>query len=244
MDMKQMSIVTARRLKAMRLKKGKSHAVLSRELKEKYNIDISRNSLMNYEASDQHHTKAYKNNGMKVEYLRILADYYGVSTDWLLGLTNIEVPDGNARQACSYTGLSPRNIEYFHNWTAPGLHEGKAFLLFFNSLLENQDFQILVDHIYDFYCSIMAGRVFQMLLKKYANAKRKIFMRAIDDILNRPDLAPRFHNKLLEHSEHYIDAMSNADSLQMPELYAYRASQDLTVLLRELETRFSPQSPN
>lgn len=244
MNMENLSLITARRLKAKRKAKKISHETLSREILEKYGVKISKDSLMIYEVEDRYHNRAFANNGMKVEYLRILADYYNVSTDWLLGLTNIEVPDGNARQACNYTGLSPQNIEYFHSWTAPDLREGKAFLLFFNSLLENQDFQVLVDHIYDFYCSIMAGRVFQMLLKKYANAKRKIFMRAIDDILNRPDLAPRFHNKLLEHSEHYIDAMSNADSLQMPELYSYRASQDLTVLLRELENRFSSQSPN
>lgn len=239
MDMKQMSIVTARRLKAMRLKKGISHAVLSRELKEKYNIDISRNSLMNYEASDQHHTKAYKNNGMKVEYLRILADYYGVSTDWLLGLSNVKSPKGKIRQACEYTGLSQKNVEYFHAWATLGFKGGAEFLAFINPLLETPDFQVLIDHIYDYYTAVLAENVFGILHQKYATEDRQIFRRAIDDVLSRQNLSPRFAEKLLECANRYIEAMGNANTLKVTELYSYRASQDLTILLQGLQKRLS-----
>lgn len=239
MDMRRMSLVTARRLKAMRLKKGISHAALSRELKEKYNIDISRNSLMNYETSDQHHTKAYKNNGMKVEYLRILADYYGVSTDWLLGLSNVKSPKGKIRQTCEYTGLSQKNVEYFHAWATPGFKGGAEFLAFINPLLETPDFQDLINHIYDYYISILAENVFQILQNNYATAEREEFRRAIDGILGKPNLSPRFRDKLLECAEHYIEVMGNANSLRVTELYSYRASQALTILLQGLQKRLS-----
>lgn len=239
MNTQKMSLIMAKRLKAKREDKKISHAALSREIKDKYNVDISRNSLMNYEVSDPYHSKAFTNGGMKIEYLRILADYYNVSTDWLLGLTNIEVPDGNARQACNYTGLSPQNIEYFHNWTDPDSLDGKAFLLFLNTLLEGLDFQLLTDHIYDFYTSILAENVFQILQNDYATADREEFRKAIDDILSKPNLSPRFGEKLLECANRYIEAMGNANTLKVTELYSYRASQDLTILLQGLQKRLS-----
>lgn len=198
---------------------------------------------MNYETTDQHHTKAYKNNGMKVEYLRILADYYGVSTDWLLGLSNIKSPKGKVRQACDYTGLSQKNIEYFHTWNTPGFKGGAEFLAFINPLLETLDFQVLIDHIYDYYTAILAENVFDILRQKYATEDRQVFRRAIDDMLSRQTLSPRLHDKLLECAEYYLEAMTNSNSLRVSETYGYRVSQDLTVLLRELKNRLSPQTP-
>lgn len=85
---KSSSLLMAKRLKELREEKKLSHVSLSKALKERYDIDISRDSLMCYEVSDPHHTKAYKNEGMRVEYLRCLADFYGVSSDYLLGFTN------------------------------------------------------------------------------------------------------------------------------------------------------------
>lgn len=85
---KESSILMAERLKKLREEKKISHVSLSKAIKEKYGIEISRDSLMSYEVSDPNHTKAYKNEGMRVEYLRCLADFYGVSSDYLLGFTN------------------------------------------------------------------------------------------------------------------------------------------------------------
>lgn len=96
----------AKRLRALREARGLSHDKLSKALKERYEIRISSDSLMNYEVADTDHSKKYKNMGMRVEYLRCLADFYGVSTDWLLDLSEEPIPDSSIQGACTYTRLS------------------------------------------------------------------------------------------------------------------------------------------
>lgn len=82
------SLIMAARLKQLRKERKLSHVALSTALNQAYGIDISRDSLMSYEVTDPNHSKHYKNEGMRVEYLRCLADFYNVSSDYLLGLTN------------------------------------------------------------------------------------------------------------------------------------------------------------
>lgn len=109
------SFIMAKRLQVLR--KGKdnmSHAKLSATLKEKYGIDISSDSLMNYEVATESHTKAFKNLGMSVKYLRCLADFFGVSTDYLLGLVDNPSPDQSIVAVCQYTGLSPDTAGLLH----------------------------------------------------------------------------------------------------------------------------------
>lgn len=75
---------------------------------------------MNYEVSREEHSKKYKNLGMRVEYLYCLADFYGVSTDYLLGLTKNPVPDQSIQAVCQYTGLSPSTAEVLHAYSSSG----------------------------------------------------------------------------------------------------------------------------
>lgn len=75
----------AQRLKQLREEKGLSHDKLSAVLKSECGIEISRDSLMNYEVTADYHVKATKNLGMSAKNLRCLADYYGVTTDYILG---------------------------------------------------------------------------------------------------------------------------------------------------------------
>lgn len=105
---KSNSLLMAKRLKELREEKKLSHVSLSKALKERYDIDISRDSLMSYEVSDPHHTKAYKNEGMRVEYLRCLADFYCVSADYLLGFTNDQNREASA---VDDLGLSPSVVK-------------------------------------------------------------------------------------------------------------------------------------
>lgn len=110
MDSKELSRRMGRRLKEEREKLGLSHIALSDAIFERYNVRIAKDSLINYEVSDEHHTKAYKNNGMRVEYLRYLADFYEVSADWLLGLSDVRSIDAGTKFICEYLGLSENAI--------------------------------------------------------------------------------------------------------------------------------------
>ena len=78
---------TAKRLKSLREKANLSHAKLKVALEEKYNINISEASLKKYEISEKYHSNYGDVKGMKIEYLDMFADFYNVSTDYLLGRT-------------------------------------------------------------------------------------------------------------------------------------------------------------
>ena len=100
------SFVMAERLKQLREERGLSHDKLSKTMFDQYGVKISPDSLMNYEVADAGHTKAYKNQGMRVEYLRCLADFYGVSADYLLGASSIKSQDTDIRMVTQATGLA------------------------------------------------------------------------------------------------------------------------------------------
>lgn len=111
---KQQSLTMAARLKDLRVSKGLSHEKLSKALREKYDIRISSDSLMNYEVTEEYHTKAYANQGMRAEYLRCLADFYGVSSDYLLGIADTKSADPNMQASAAFTGLSEENLEFLN----------------------------------------------------------------------------------------------------------------------------------
>lgn len=101
-------------MKDLRVSKGLSHESLSKALVDKYGIRISSDSLMNYEVSEEHRTRAYANQGMRAEYLRCFADFYDVSSDYLLGITDIKSAEPNMQTAVQYTGLSEHNIKFLN----------------------------------------------------------------------------------------------------------------------------------
>lgn len=115
------SFVMAERLKKLREEKGLSHEKLSIALSDQYSVKISSDSLMNYEVADKNHTKAGKNQGMRVEYLRCLADYYKVSTDYILGIDDIKSPNCDTRASAKFTGLSEESISFLHSANEHGL---------------------------------------------------------------------------------------------------------------------------
>lgn len=104
------SFITALRLKQLREEKGLSHQKLSEALSEQFDVTVSRDSLMNYEVATPNHSSAYKNLGMRIEYLHALASFYGVSADYLLGFTDVRTPFADTRAIVAKTGLTEKNV--------------------------------------------------------------------------------------------------------------------------------------
>lgn len=113
MDRQGVSFTLGQRLKDLREECGLSHIELIKQLSDKYDVSLSRDSLMAYEIADETRAKASKlpNLGMRVEYLYCLADFFEVSIDYLLGKTDAKSVEYNIQSACGYTGLSEAAIK-------------------------------------------------------------------------------------------------------------------------------------
>ncbi len=118
---KEQKIKTAQRLKELRKNKGLSHKALLEELQNNYNKAkseqqvkkdsyVSIQSLKDWEISEEFNIKFDKGYGMAIHYLCALADLYGVSTDYLLGRTNIASTNDDIQVACKVTGLTEEAI--------------------------------------------------------------------------------------------------------------------------------------
>ena len=108
MEGRKLTEETAKRLKALREQKGISHKTLSEALKEHYNIRASKGTLIAYEVADENHSQSNSFRGMSIERLFYLSQFYNVSADYILGLTDdnskktIAVDDlGLSSEACA-----------------------------------------------------------------------------------------------------------------------------------------------
>ena len=77
---------TSIRLKRLRESKKLSHDKLSDEIEDRYGVHIDKKTLINYEKAETLSSKPDAVKGMNITRLTALADYYGVSTDYLLGV--------------------------------------------------------------------------------------------------------------------------------------------------------------
>lgn len=150
------SFIIAQRLRALRTQRGFSYESLSKTLAERYGIDISVDSLKNYEVITAHHKKAYKNLGMRVEYLWAFADFYEVSADYLLGRTNDPTPKP---AVVDDLGLSPQVVDWLRGFKTAsqpdeyGHIHRDSLLSNVNVLFEHTYFQDLVWKL----CNLMDG---------------------------------------------------------------------------------------
>ena len=126
--------VTAKRLKELRVENKLSHERLALALSEKYNIRISKDSLINFEKGEKQF-----NNGMKTEYLRCFADYYAVSADYLLGITDEPIPESNIQSVCQYTGLSGATLQTLHSFDSDSV-ERNFIKRFLDTMLERPEY--------------------------------------------------------------------------------------------------------
>lgn len=68
----------------------------------------------------------YQNNEAEagINYLVKLAKYFNVSTDYILGLTNVKSPDIKLKAVCEYTGLSESAVKSLLISGIPYIYEG------------------------------------------------------------------------------------------------------------------------
>lgn len=151
--MDNFSVIFAERLRSLRLERGISLKSLADELNSRYSYEISAGSrtgkrqtiseaaLKAYEAGENN-SRSGDNKGMRAEYLLWLADFYDVSTDYLLGRTDIQCPVTNVRAIVAETGLSEHNVISLTSEKKDRIHSTSEFL---NDILDIND--IIPTHI-------------------------------------------------------------------------------------------------
>lgn len=97
------SKIIAERLKRLRKSRNLSHAKLA------IAVGICKDSLIQYECVEEWHNNCNKNLSMTVNSLMLLAKFYGVSTDYILGLSDDpeRIPG-----ACDMLGLSAESVSF------------------------------------------------------------------------------------------------------------------------------------
>lgn len=108
------SSIIASRLKDLREERGLSLNKLADKLPPIGDKSISAEILRKYECYQNKKKESPANIGMSARVLHTLADFYGVSTDYILGRTDIKSPDMSIEAIVEYTGLTEESIIYLH----------------------------------------------------------------------------------------------------------------------------------
>ena len=99
---------TSTRLKRLRESKKLSHDKLSDEIEDRYGVHIDKKTLINYEKAETLSSKPEAVKGMNITRLTALADYYGVSTDYLLGVSDCPSIRKDVKVIQKTLGISPK----------------------------------------------------------------------------------------------------------------------------------------
>ena len=83
-----------------------SQSKLVKDFEEQTNTTLTAQSLGRYESETRKPDS---------EMLTALARYYGVSADYLLGLSDVKEINANKKSVCEYTGLSSKSVELLSN---------------------------------------------------------------------------------------------------------------------------------
>lgn len=78
--------------------------------------------------------------------LSIIADYYGVSTDFLLGKTNTRSPNTDIQAVCNTIGLSETAISLLQKWNKSD-DKTRFYCSYLSAILENPEFESVLNEI-------------------------------------------------------------------------------------------------
>lgn len=80
-----------------------------------------------------------------LQKLAEIAKYFGVSVDWLLGLTDMRTPNMDVRAIANYTHLSDKAIERLNSLTA--IEGGDMYLIMLSAMIESLELYRLIGQI-------------------------------------------------------------------------------------------------
>lgn len=225
-------------LRELRKEKGISQETLARDL------GVSKSTIGLYETGDTL---------PDAKTLHDLAVYFGVSSDWLLGLSLARSTNAELRKICEYTGLSEQSVALFSSWNKAPLNETGMFISMVNTIFTSNAFQMMMYHLNDFYTSVIAKHIYWDLWERFFPDDIDInklegeklateFSVVLQELLKSNIFPSNIANKILaehqlwesENETQLHNTLIGADGFSFCDLYEYRTSKDLLDLIEEL----------
>lgn len=148
-------VLCSRRLKELRQEKHISHQALADT------IGVSKQVVINYEVAANNggvvtnspSDKTLSVAGMKIETLYKLAEYYNVSTDYLLGRTDVKTADTQLKTICEVTNLSEAAAKKIIKLNEKENQSDIDYSdMLFNQMIESPEFDEIVNVLYTALC--------------------------------------------------------------------------------------------
>lgn len=142
--------LTKERLEDLRKEKKLSFEQLSKQLAER-GVNISHTNLKNYEINDPEHPLYGRTRSMSVEYLVAFADFYDVSVEYLLGLSNSRKREYH--DISEQLGLCDTAIEALVHCKENSCHEEEPQMyvskdtVVLNDFLTSKEFEVIMARI-------------------------------------------------------------------------------------------------
>lgn len=93
---------------------------------------VPASALVDYENPDS-------SRALNLDYVQKLADHYGLNAAWLLGQSDSWSTEGDIRQICDATGLSPESV-----WILKDLMKDEQRKKLINAFIESEEFSRLI----------------------------------------------------------------------------------------------------
>lgn len=184
-----------------------------RQISDKTEIPIG--SLSNY-ANDKQQPN--------ISRLAAIAEYFGVSTDWLLGLSDVRTPDIKTQAICSYTGLSEQAVfELFMN-NCMDLGTGLSIIL------ETPNAALLLHALEKYYYDLVAANILEDVPDKADDVLKREITDAIETRL-------QIHNSLQN-----VISNSGIEFLTVSDMYEAKATHLLSNTLKALKIKAKEDS--
>ena len=230
MDRSKLANVISKRLSKLRADSGKSRPELRKELNERYRGDkdfISKDALLNYEGSGLYSSRDGKAAGMNVTTLVAFAEYYNVSTDYILGLREEKTPDASIQGVCETTGLSEDAVNWISN-----LDEVSTQYL--DILLNSETFRLMLSYLELAPLLNTSVKLFQYTVDQISKGNPPTSFELVENDMHRLEELPTIDINEEELAESYY---RHAETAQLRrDVHEYKFSQLATELYKQFSS--------
>lgn len=201
---------------------------------------------------------SYYVNGREPSYdvLIKIAQYFKVSCDWLLGVSDVKSADASIRSVSEYTGLSEGAIKTLVSFKTALINKENTVTKFISEIFEDADFKLLIYNLYDYHNSIKAENIFDYVRDiifrddNYPVGEGEVLERQLLQKLQQIENDIRYPKAIRESlathcliwtdngSERKLaENLIGVDGFNMSELAEFRASKYLLALLDSIQEK-------